>query len=567
MQVPDAAAIAGVDWGDLLLRTAAAAADTGDFRRAVSLAREAVTAIDADRDPSRAALAHLLLGEHLFQTSSLDDGALTTFRRAVELVPAEPATPLRAQVTGGLARALLGASRYQEAWKWCKEALVVARESNASEDEIHALITLAVLEERQDNPDVARSLLNDAKDRADAIGARAQALRAQYNLGGLELDIGALPAAQASLEAAVAMAERSGLEWSQYGINSKVLRSFACYAVGEWDEAERLAGSLDDRTPGIGALAAVSLFVGVGRGRVDVAERLALVETLWREDDWIAYLGGGCAIDFALWNGDLDGARELTQKTLSMLDVADETWELSSIWPATLGLAAEAERVQRARIGRDEAGADVARAVGESLFERCRTAEREARSVGRQIGPEAVAWLARAEAEWARIEGRDDPELWSASANAFAYGYVYEEARARWRLAEALLERGRRDEANEQVRAAHATALRLEAAPLREGIEALARRGRLGLGPDVARSQGAAGLTPRELEVLRLVAAGRSNQQIADALFISRKTVSVHVSHILAKLGVSTRVEAAATAHRLGLENANETAGLDAETR
>jgi len=112
--------------------------------------------------------------------------------------------------------------------------------------------------------------------------------------------------------------------------------------------------------------------------------------------------------------------------------------------------------------------------------------------------------------------------------------------------------------------------LRLGAAPLREGIEALARRGRLDLGPDVARSKGAAGLTPRELEVLRLVAVGRSNQQIADTLFISKKTASVHVSHILAKLGVSTRVEAAATAHRLGLENANrrkETVGLEAETR
>ena len=86
----------------------------------------------------------------------------------------------------------------------------------------------------------------------------------------------------------------------------------------------------------------------------------------------------------------------------------------------------------------------------------------------------------------------------------------------------------------------------------------------------MARSKGAAGLTPRELEVLRLVAVGRSNQQIADTLFISKKTVSVHVSHILAKLGVSTRVEAAATAHRLGLENANrrkETVGLEAETR
>jgi DNA-binding NarL/FixJ family response regulator len=55
--------------------------------------------------------------------------------------------------------------------------------------------------------------------------------------------------------------------------------------------------------------------------------------------------------------------------------------------------------------------------------------------------------------------------------------------------------------------------------------------------------------------VLRLVAAGRSNQQIAEALFISRKTASVHVSHILAKLGVENRVEAAATAHRLGLDD------------
>ena len=290
------------------------------------------------------------------------------------------------------------------------------------------------------------------------------------------------------------------------------------------------------------------------------------MKTLWREDDWIDYLGGGCAIDFALWNGDLDGARELTQKSLSMLDVADEAWELSSIWPATLGLAAEAEHVQRARISRDEAGADTARAVGEALLQRCRAAQREARSVGRQIGPEAVAWLARAEAEWARVEGRNDPDLWSAAANAFAYGYVYEEARARRRLAEALLEQGQRTEANEQARAAYATALRLEAAPLREAIEALARRGRLDLGPDMARSEGAAGLTPRELEVLRLVAAGRSNQQVADALFISRKTASVHVSHILAKLGVSTRVEAAAAAHRLGLEKANETAGLEAET-
>ncbi|HJT99879.1 MAG TPA: response regulator transcription factor, partial [Actinomycetes bacterium] len=79
--------------------------------------------------------------------------------------------------------------------------------------------------------------------------------------------------------------------------------------------------------------------------------------------------------------------------------------------------------------------------------------------------------------------------------------------------------------------------------------------GRLDLGVQPPRPPGdLPGLTPRELEVLRLVAAGRSNGQIAEALFISRKTASVHVSNILAKLGVHTRTEAAAAAHRMGLE-------------
>ena len=88
-----------------------------------------------------------------------------------------------------------------------------------------------------------------------------------------------------------------------------------------------------------------------------------------------------------------------------------------------------------------------------------------------------------------------------------------------------------------------------------------ARRGRLTLTGESARDEPAAassgeqlGLTPRELEVLRLVAEGRSNRQIAEVLFISVKTASVHVSNILAKLGVTGRVEAATIAHRLGLD-------------
>jgi DNA-binding NarL/FixJ family response regulator len=536
------------------LKAATAAGNSGEFSRAVDFAGEAVADIDERHDARRAALAYERLGEHMYQTGNLE--MLATFRRAVELVPADPPTALRARVTAGLARALVGARRYEEARRWCDEALAVAKSADAAEEETHALITLAVLEVRHDNAGVARSLLGEARARAAAVGARVQELRAQYSLGALELDVGDLTAACPTLEEAVALADRHGLAWSQFGITSGALRSFAYYAAGKWDEAERLAAALDDRMPGAGSLSAAALFVEVGRGRAGAAERLRRLEPLWTEDDWIAYLAGGCGADLALWHGDLDRARDLTLRTLSVLDAVDETWELSAIWPATLGLAAEADRAERARIAGEGNTAAEARAAGEALLERCRQAERRTRSVGRQIGPEAVAWLARAEAEWARLEGRTDPERWATAAEAFGYGYVYEEARSRRRLAEALLAAGRRDEAQEQARAAHAVALRLGAEPLRDEVEALARRGRLDVGPGTSSRAGAAGLTARELEVLRLVADGRSNQQIADTLFISRKTASVHVSHILAKLGVHTRVEAAASAHRMGLDDA-----------
>jgi DNA-binding NarL/FixJ family response regulator len=96
--------------------------------------------------------------------------------------------------------------------------------------------------------------------------------------------------------------------------------------------------------------------------------------------------------------------------------------------------------------------------------------------------------------------------------------------------------------------------VRLGAAPLQAALELLARRGRLDLGIGLPPERGLAGLTPREVEVLRLLVEGRSNRQIAEQLFISGKTASVHVTNILAKLGVHSRLEAAATARRLGLD-------------
>jgi DNA-binding NarL/FixJ family response regulator len=143
---------------------------------------------------------------------------------------------------------------------------------------------------------------------------------------------------------------------------------------------------------------------------------------------------------------------------------------------------------------------------------------------------------------------------WQAAVEAFSYGHVYAVARCQWRLAEALAGAGDRKQATTAARAAHATATRLGAAPLQTALEALAHRGRLDLGAGLPARRALAGLTPRELEVLRPLVEGRSNRQIAEQLFISDKTASVHVTNLLSKLGVHSRLEAAAMARRLGLE-------------
>jgi DNA-binding CsgD family transcriptional regulator len=177
--------------------------------------------------------------------------------------------------------------------------------------------------------------------------------------------------------------------------------------------------------------------------------------------------------------------------------------------------------------------------------------------------PDVAGWHITALAERERFEGRADPAAWAAAATAWErLGRPCRVAYASFRQAEALMAGdGDRDAAAEALRRAAAITGRLGARPLDAEVKALAQRARLRLDPDVTPPATAAptpteqlGLTPREAEVLTLVAAGRSNRQIAEALFISPKTASVHVSNILAKLGVATRVEAAAVAHRLGLD-------------
>ena len=185
--------------------------------------------------------------------------------------------------------------------------------------------------------------------------------------------------------------------------------------------------------------------------------------------------------------------------------------------------------------------------------------------------PEALLNVATTQAEHARAVGSATAAAWRDVAERWdAFGAPYATAYARWRLAEAILaDGGARADAQAELAAAHAVAYRLRARPLAAELEALATRARLSLDSGTAPVAAAAdgdgaaervGLTARELEVLRLVAAGETNRSIGQALYISEKTVSVHISRILAKLDVRGRVEAAGLAIRLGLLEETEAA-------
>jgi DNA-binding CsgD family transcriptional regulator len=166
-----------------------------------------------------------------------------------------------------------------------------------------------------------------------------------------------------------------------------------------------------------------------------------------------------------------------------------------------------------------------------------------------------------ADVELARAAGGSSPARWRDVGDAWQRAQrLPHVAYARWREAQARLQGGEGAAAAEvPLREAHSIAATLRYVPMLAALEALARRARIEIGAPTDEASSPfdrVGLTAREREVLDLVAAGRTNRQIADELFISTKTASVHVSNILAKLGVSNRGEAAARARDLALEHA-----------
>ena len=249
--------------------------------------------------------------------------------------------------------------------------------------------------------------------------------------------------------------------------------------------------------------------------------------------------------------GRFEDASRTACESLEFALAGAEMWDAA--FACCLGVKAEAERAELARARKDPAALQESMARGGELAEQCESLA----AVHTSGAMPGYASLSRA--EMARLRGASDPELWSDSAQIWhEIGCPYEAAYASWRLGEALLNsRPDRQRAGEALRTGHELSRRLGAQPLATEIESLARRARIDLAPVDAplprKDEDRLSLTPRELEVLELVAVGRTNPQIAEELFISKKTAGIHVSHILAKLGVSGRVEAATRAQRLGL--------------
>jgi ATP/maltotriose-dependent transcriptional regulator MalT len=558
-QVPDVAARPPLDRAGLLGRAAQAAYLAGDLERAITLVRAALANVDAAAEPVLAGLLAERLGWYLSLSGSPE--ALEVYQHAVDLVPAKPPSAARARVLARQADTLLMASQVHAGRTSAEDALAVARLAGARREEGWALLTLGtalgVLGER----DAGLAHLRQARRIAQELGD-VELLPLTFIYLPQTLDAaGRLTDALAEVLEGMAAVRRLGLDRSRSGF----LAAYAgglCFRLGRWDDADRysLNALATARIPSMPAIHARIWRAQLNIERGEFASAVHLLDEAeqrfahHRTPQFAGYFADRAAL--AIWQGQLDDARAAVREGLDWLAGAEE--EEYFLYLLTLGLRAQADYAEQARARRAPAEAETPQRAGAALLTRLRQLIDQAAAPN----PETAAHGRLGEAEATRLDGRSDPECWAAVAAAWdQLAQPYRAAYARWRLAEALLtQHGARAAATTALRQAHEVTRRLGAAPMRREIERLARRGRIELTEPPAADQVTPtrpadqfGLTPREREVLTLVADGRTNPQIAQVLFISARTAGIHVSNILAKLGVATRGEAAAVAHRSGL--------------
>ncbi|MEP6759833.1 MAG: AAA family ATPase [Sporichthyaceae bacterium] len=544
-----------VDVVGLTVKASQAAIAAGHLVRAKGLVRERLDSLPAHAPPAqRALLLHAYVSSALLTETTLDLLALT--REAMQLLADEPPTPLLAQVLSVHARANSDRRRDDEAVEWAGKAQALAIELRLPDVVADATTTLAILDERAADPEWSRQTLEKSIAEARAASEVAAELRGLFNLGVLHYELGRLDEARAVYESGAQRARETGRPWAPFGVDARAMAGIVAYTAGDWEAVLRITDVTAENPPPASAavLGGVALAVAAGRGDRAALDLLPVIRLQWERDGLIAILGGAAAIDLHGDAGDVDAA-------IAAYDDAVTT--VSAVWQRD-AFQAQVRLValllgqlgsEATRVGADERSKLARR--GDELVEVARVAA-EIAPRGRPRGPEGEAWVARVAAEQARLRWLTDVDAvaqddlvnaWEEAVTAFErFGHVFEEARSRARLADVLRAAGRTAEAADEAEQAMGIARKLGAQPLLAELRASFPAGRHGAGAQLDDV-----LTPREQEVLKLVAQGRSNREIGTQLFISAKTASVHVSNILAKLGVRGRIEAAAVARRRGL--------------
>jgi DNA-binding CsgD family transcriptional regulator/tetratricopeptide (TPR) repeat protein len=532
------------DEAELAARTVDALCSSGRPETALALVEEHLQRLGPEAAPGSRARLLLAQVEALRSTETVEHPSLIS-GQALDLVGPDE-TPLRARILTMHAQALVWDDRFEDARRAVDEAIELADRLALPRLAAEAGVTMTWLSQHLDFGEGSRADLKRIIEDAHARGDVLSELRGHVRSGGLEYDYGDLDRARTAYLRAARLASEVGRPWTIQGISGRMNAAVMAYMLGDWEQALAIADhSHEDPPPTPRAmLEAVVLAVAAGRGDVSALSRVPALRERWHREGMIAVVGGGAAIELLSLR---DGAAD----AVAMYD--DICAALSPVWTegfgarlrlATLALGALADEAPRT----PTAARDAVRSTAARLVE-------EAEGViavrgDRPFEVEGRAWEARLRAEQQRLEWLLGGEValvdligrWQSAAALFAQlGHRLEEARSRARLAALLRASGDHEAGQEQATLARAIATRLRAAPV------LAELGAARSGPQPG------SLTPREHEILLLVASGRSNAEIGKQLFISAKTVSVHVSNVMSKLGAGSRTEATAVARRAGM--------------
>jgi len=501
---------------------------------------------------------------------------------AVELLAREPASAPYARALAALATGRMLLGEPAEAMRVAGRAVAAARAVADPAAETHALATLGVLQAQAGDPDTGLSTLEHSAAVAEELGSVEDVVRAAANRCYLLCTAGRFAEAVDVAQEGRRVARRSGAPPAATAILDNNTAA-VLVTTGQWQRAGTFLDELlAEGSAHVARLQLLQLELAVGEGRRDLVGPLVAAILEGRDDPRLVAPVRACLAEAALFDGDLTAAARAVLAGLDALRGRSLVEEEARLLAAGCRVTADLAALPGAALsGAALSGAALSGTASDRLPPGWATAAAEFPVRAQRLldahgeaQPETAAYAACALAEARRAGREDDRAGWRAvAARWHRAGQPYRESYARLREAESTARAGRRDQAARALAACVGLAEQLPAAPLLALAHTLAARARIavpdgadpvGSGPTGA--PGAAGaaarhdLTDRELQVLARLAGGDSNRQIARALYISERTVAVHVGHILDKLNVRNRTEAAAAAAALDLSGSGPTA-------